>query len=100
MAELFLRPADIEALLQSKQGPVARELAYRAQRVTNEAKRRANVDTGRMRADIHWELGEDRKGLFARIGTNVFYAVFVHEGTNRYRGNPFLRDALEAEGRR
>lgn len=45
------------------------------------------VDTGRLRASIHTSritrvIGYPRKG--ARVGTSVFYARFVHDGTGIY----------------
>lgn len=55
------------------------------------AKRRCPVDTGRLRNSItHALSGEDS----VVIGTNVEYAIYVHEGTSRMKGRPFLRDAV------
>lgn len=31
----------------------------------------------------------------ATVGTNVHYGVYVHMGHRRYKGNPFLTNALE-----
>ena len=31
----------------------------------------------------------------AEVGSNKDYAVFVHNGTRKLRGRPFIRDALE-----
>lgn len=53
------------------------------------------VDTGRLRSSIHTVTGD----LRASVGTNVDYAVFVHDGTKRMGGRPFMRQGLEqAEG--
>lgn len=56
------------------------------------AKRICPVDTGRLRNSItHALMGEDS----VAIGTNVEYAPYVHEGTSRRKGVPFLREAAQ-----
>lgn len=110
--------------LTGPHGDIARDLAKRAIRVESRAKQLCPVDTGRLRASITWELVRSSGGVFvARIGTNVDYAMVVHEGrravemppgrvmrfpsrktgqivyTRRTRavaGVPFLRNALPA----
>jgi hypothetical protein len=53
------------------------------------------IDTGNLRASI--AIGEaPGKKLGLRVGTNVEYAIYVHEGTRYMEANPFLRDALRA----
>lgn len=89
MAEFILDPAAIDELINSEEGPVARHLAGVAAEVTSMAKVLCPVDTGRLRASIAWQFARDDEGLFARCGTNVEYAVYVHAH------NPFLTDALE-----
>ena len=59
--------------------------------VQDDAKRNCPVDTGRLQGSIQYEVKED-DGM---VGTNVEYAPYVHEGTSRMRGRPFLRDAGE-----
>ncbi len=55
------------------------------------AKRLCPVDTGRLRNSItHALMGDDS----VAIGTNVEYAIYVHEGTSRRKGVPFLRQAV------
>lgn len=85
----------ITRLLQGPQGLLARDLALRAQRVTNGAKRRCPVDEGRLRSSIRWELRSDSRGLHAVVGSDVEYALFVHEGTRAHQIRPrhkrFLR---------
>ena len=52
--------------------------------VEREAKLRAPVgDTGVLRESITHEVSEDT----AVIGTNLFYAPYVHQGTGRYAVN-------------
>lgn len=62
--------------------------------VTNNAKSLCAVDTGRLRASITWTRGEDAKGPYAEIGTNVDYAPHVEYGTQHMAAQPFMRPAL------
>lgn len=50
------------------------------------------VDTGRLRNSITHTIDADGKA--AIVGTNVEYALYVHEGTSRRKGQPFLTDAV------
>lgn len=75
----------------------------------------APVDTGRLRSSIlggSYKAGHGRAGgsfttnygvglassnvLTASVGSNVEYALFVHEGTRYMRARPFLRKAVES----
>lgn len=79
------------ALLSGPNGAVAKELTRRAIRVENRAKQLAPVDTGRLRSSISHELRQNRRAtLVARVGTNVDYALAVHDGTGIYgpKGTP------------
>lgn len=56
------------------------------------AKRLCPVDTGRLRNSItHAFVAEDE----IAIGTNVEYALYVHEGTSKRGGTPFLTRAVQ-----
>ena len=57
-----------------------------------DAKGLCPVDTGRLRNSITHTIDGDEK--VAIIGTNVEYARYVHEGTRKRKGQPFLRDAV------
>lgn len=46
------------------------------------------VDTGRLRNSITHTI--DNGGKAAIVGTNVEYATYVHEGTHKMAGRPFL----------
>lgn len=50
------------------------------------------VDTGRLRNSITHAIMEDAgsRGAAAVVGTNVEYAKYVHNGTSRVEGRPFL----------
>lgn len=101
-ATLVLHPGVIEHALHSPAGPVARDLARRAQRIQSQAVVNAsgrpgpNVVTGRLRSSIHWRLVSDAAGLYALVGTTVYYARYVEFGTDRSGPYPFLRPAMAA----
>lgn len=63
--------------------------------VVGEAKRRCPVDTGYLRGSIGYAIVRTGNRTILRIYTNVEYAEFVHEGTRRMEGRPFIRDAIE-----
>lgn len=91
---VIFKGAILQSVLNGPQGPVARDLARRANAVRSGAVARCPVDTGRLRASIRWSLAKDAQGLVAIVGTDVKYAVYVHEGTRFMAARPFLRDAL------
>jgi HK97 gp10 family phage protein len=57
-------------------------------------KPRVPVDTGTLRRSITHRV--ERAGERGVVGTNVNYAVYVHEGTWKMRGRPFLEQGLAA----
>jgi hypothetical protein len=65
-------------------GPVERDLHRRVQNVVNEAKRLAPVYKGVLRSSITGVVERDGDGLVGRVGSNLRYAIFVHEGTGVY----------------
>lgn len=95
-ARLVFNPDGLRELLQSENGYIAKDLARRGNKVSNQAKRLCPVDTGRLRSSITMVLGQDGDGLFAMVGTNVDYAEYVEFGTSTQRPQPFLRPALKA----
>jgi hypothetical protein len=86
VAYVKLNDAEIQRLLRSPQGPVAMDLIRRSNRVVNQAKRLCPVDEGRLRSSLASELRQDRGDLVARVGTNLDYGLFIHEGTGIYAG--------------
>lgn len=93
----------IRALLDSPTGPVAKDLARKAQIVTQGAKRRCPVSpagsggrrSGHLRSSISWDLTTNP--LQVDIGSDVEYAIFCEVGTKphviRSHGNYPLRSA-------
>lgn len=54
------------------------------------------VDTGRLFDSIEAEVNRVTGNYFYQvsIGTDVPYAIYVHEGTSRLAGRPFIADGL------
>ena len=52
------------------------------------------VDTGRLRNSITHTI----QGNHAIVGTNVEYAVYVHEGTYKMKGRPYLKQPVQSHG--
>lgn len=50
------------------------------------------IDTGNLRNSITNEVVDDEKAVY--IGTNVEYAIYVHEGTSKMDPNRFLKNAV------
>lgn len=60
------------------------------QYVENTAKENCPVDKGILRASISHT---DPVNHATKIGTNVEYAIPLHEGHGKFTGKPFLKDA-------
>lgn len=89
--------AGIDRLVRDHNGAVGQAMTRLLNRVVNNAKSRANVDTGLMRSRIVFRLEDTASGLLGVVAAQTRYAYFVHEGANGYAGNPFLTDALRDE---
>jgi len=61
-------------------------------RATEEITRMGAVDTGRLRASIAYQAEPANDEVV--IGTPVEYAIYVHEGTYKMTGRPFIKDAV------
>ena len=90
----FTHRLDVNAvrrILASPQRGVAQDMLRRGLLVETQAKRNLGgtggpkrVDTGRLRASINTQLVMRNGRPVAVIGTNVYYARFVHDGTGLY----------------
>jgi hypothetical protein len=80
-------------------GPLEQHLLLRGLAVQAAAKQRLRqapqrIDTGNLLNSIQVRVIY-RGGLpVVRVGTNVEYSIYVHEGTIYMEANPFLRDGL------
>lgn len=90
----------VQALVRGADGLVWRELTRRGNNVLNAARRNAPVDQGGLRGSLHMEHATIDGQPAVRIGSNLQYALYVHEGTGIYgpkgtpirpNGHPFLR---------
>lgn len=68
------------------------EIAFGVERY---AKQVTPVDTGRLRASIGVSSGLGHDYIRSLVSTNVNYARYVHEGTWKMRGRPFMRWGTE-----
>lgn len=80
---------ELQLLLTSPNGAVAKDLFRRGKKVEAKAKRNLQrepkrVDTGLLRSSIHTTLLTVGGLPAVRVGTNVFYAIYVHDGTGIY----------------
>lgn len=79
----------IRALLTGPEGGVARDMLRRGLRVETRAKQNLQsdprrVDTGRLRSSINTQPIMVDGVPAVVVGTNVKYAIYVHEGTGLY----------------
>ena len=85
-----LSASELRALGQSLAGPVAKDILMRSNKVRNKALRLAPVDQGRLRQSITVEVRAEGGTIVGRVGTNVKYAMWVHEGTGIYAGRGYI----------
>jgi hypothetical protein len=81
-------------------GPVERFIELRATYTQTAAKQRLReypqrIDTGLLINSIQIRVFYRGGVPVARIGTDVEYSIYVHEGTRYMEANPFLRVGLE-----
>jgi hypothetical protein len=84
--------AQLQYIIASPTGPVAKDLLKRGKRVESRAKRNLlgvggaprRVNTGHLRASINTNLLLRADGMAVRVGTGVHYALYVHDGTGLY----------------
>lgn len=74
----------IQELLHSPSGPVVQEVVSRSRTVTNLAKRKVGVDTGRLKGSIRFSIQVQGGKVIGTVGTIVQYGVYHHEGTGIY----------------
>jgi hypothetical protein len=74
----------ITRLLSSPTGGVAKDMMRRGYRVEAAAKRCCPVDHGRLRSSIHTQMTHVGGRIVVEIGTDVEYALWVHNGTGLY----------------
>lgn len=88
MTDINVRVEGLEELIRKCDpailaAPLKRFFDRAAIGVTNLAKQKAPVDTGRLRASLTHETDSATPPMWAKVGTNVMYARFVEFGTGR-----------------
>lgn len=79
----------MERLLRSPAGPIARNMVTRGNKVKRAAQRRINSRTGELARSIDTQIVIVRGVAGVQVGSSLFYARFVHDGTGIYgRGTP------------
>lgn len=89
---LVRHPDQIAAILRGDNSSLFRDIFRRCVKVQNKAKRNLQtnpkrVDTGRLRSDIHVQMLTVNGYPAGRVGFNVFYGLYVHEGTGIFGPN-------------
>lgn len=89
----------IRTRIAQPRGPLEDYLTVRAIAVQAAAKQRIRqsperIDTGNLLNSIQIVIYYRNGVPIARIGTDVEYSIYVHEGTIYMEANPFLRDGL------
>ncbi len=84
MAEVQIDAAALRELLAGPTGPVWNDIRRRGNRVLMQAKANTPKDTGVLKNSLIMEMVIDRGVPVARVGSNLKYAIYVHEGTGLY----------------
>jgi len=54
----------------------------------------APYDTGMLMRSITYRVDDTKTSVDGRVGTNLEYSLYVHEGTSKMPSRPFLSDAI------
>lgn len=81
---LVVDHAAVRDITHGRGGAVYGDMARRGRNIESEAKRLCPVLDGRLRASITSEVEVSSVGVTVRVGTNVAYALWVHDGTGIY----------------
>jgi len=82
MASTFkVNEEQLVEFLGGPSGPVWRQMMQIGNRIQNRAVELAPVDRGKLRSSIKVEMRREKKSPVVVVGTNVFYAIYVHNGT-------------------
>ena len=86
-----INQTELKRLMAGPSGPVYRDIVRRTNSVLNAARRGCPVDEGRLRSSLAMEVRASTDAVVGRVGTNVKYALPVHEGTGIYAGKGPIR---------
>ena len=99
VSRIVFNEGTLNKILNSPGGPVAQRLLMLGYRVEAAAKSNAPVDTGRLAGSITTILSGGMGGIECQVGTNVEYAIMVHEGTRAHTIVPRSARMLRFESR-
>ena len=85
-----LRTGEINAMLRGQGGEVVRDLQRRGNAVLSRARQLAPVRTGALRGSLNMQIITIGQNPAVQIGTNLRYAMWVHEGTGIYAGRGYI----------
>lgn len=93
MASVVIDVSALRDLLSGENGPLFIDMRRRGNAVMRQAKRLCPADTGTLRKSITLEMSKENGLPVAVIGSNLTYAIYVHEGTGLYskRGARYIR---------
>lgn len=80
----------VRALLLGPSGAVTLDLLKRGQRVQNKAMQLCPKDSSKLAGSIAYEVRGSGESMAVRVGTNIEYAIWVHEGTGIYAGKGYI----------
>ena len=92
MADVEVAEDHTDEVIEALGVAIARGLEAIGIQAESDAAKICPVDTGRLKNSITHAIDAEEKA--AIIGTNVEYALYVHEGTRGRKGQPFLTDAV------
>ena len=82
--------------MASPNGALYQDLKRRGNAVLRKARADCPYQTGNLSKSLTVEMGSENGLPIARVGSRgpVEYALFVHNGTRRMKGRPFLANAI------
>jgi hypothetical protein len=97
---VVIDPDALRKYVASGGGPVIGDLMRRGTNVQGGATRQVGKRTHRLARSIVKRPAVDSKGPYVEVVTEgVTYALYHHDGTDRWHGNPFLTDNLRLAAR-
>lgn len=90
MASVVLNAQALREALEGPGGLVYRDVLRRSNRVLNSARRNCPTDEGRLKASLAMEIRTEGTAVVGRVGTNLTYALYVHEGTGIFAGKGYI----------
>jgi hypothetical protein len=93
-------PDAVRRYVENGGGPVMADLSRRATNVQGGARAQVGKRTRRLERSIVKRPGVDAAGAYVDVVTEgVSYALYHHDGTDTWHGNPFLTDNLRLAAR-